>query len=165
MSTSPKREHIIKAIFSNDKLSEEERYSLIVDLMDEFKGNYPNLQNHATKDDIKTIELEIKRLEEKIHQTDLKIEEVKVDLSKEIHQIDLKIEEVRTDLTKEIAQVKVDLTKDIEKVRTDLTKDIEKTRTDLTKEIAEVKTTTLKWTFIFWASQMLAIGSLIYKIF
>ena len=133
MSANPKREHFIKAILSNEKLTEEEKSEIISDMMDEFKNNYPELQNHATKQDVSELELK---------------------LTKEIKELDFK-------LTKEIKELELKLTKEIENTRKEI-KDVE---VRLTKEIADVKTTTLKWTFVFWATQMLAIGSILYKVF
>jgi hypothetical protein len=83
MSANPKREHIIKAILSNEKLSEEEKSELISELMEEFKATYPDLQYHATKNDVRDSELK---------------------LTKEIKELDLK-------LTREIGEVKTEIAK------------------------------------------------------
>jgi len=151
MSTNLKREHFIKAILTNEKLTEEQKSELISDMMDEFKNNYPELQNHATKQDVSETELRLTK----------EIKEVEVKLIKEIENTRKEIKEIDLKLTKEIKEVEAKLTKEIEKVRLEI-KDLD---VKLTKEIADVKTTTLKWTFIFWASQMLAIGSILYKVF
>ena len=140
MSTNVRREHFIKAILSNEKLTEEEKSELISDMMDEFKNNYPELQNHATKQDVSELEL---KLTKEIENTRKEIKELDFKLTKEIDKVRLEIKELDVKLTKEIKDVEV----------------------RLTKEIADVKTTTLKWTFVFWASQMLAIGSILYKVF
>ena len=58
MSINPNRENFIRAILSNDKLSEEEKSAIISDFMEEFRNNYPDLHNHSTKNDILRLEKE-----------------------------------------------------------------------------------------------------------
>ena len=47
MSLNPK-ENIIKAIITNDKLSETEKSELITKFIDEIKKEYPDLKYHST---------------------------------------------------------------------------------------------------------------------
>jgi len=80
------------------------------------------------------------------------------------------VSETELKLTKEIKEIEANLTKDIENVRKEvkeieanLTKEIENTR----KEIKETKFTMIKWSFIFWISQIsviIGMGFFIYKV-
>ncbi|MFN3595245.1 MAG: hypothetical protein ACK4TK_11280 [Thiobacillaceae bacterium] len=67
--------------------------------------------------------------------------------------------------------MRADLTMEIEKVRADLTMEIEKVRGEskemalrLTKEIVAVRADVLKWSIVFWASQLAAILILMWRI-
>jgi len=151
MSTNPKREHFIKAILSNEKLTEEEKSEIISDMMDEFRSNYPNLEHHATKQDVTETEL---KLTKEIENTRKEIKELDLKLTKEIENTRKEIKELDLKLTKEIKNLDLKLSKEIKEVEVRLTEKIEKIRND-----------TLKWTFMFWVSQMLAIGSILYKVF
>jgi polyhydroxyalkanoate synthesis regulator phasin len=93
MSTYPKREHIIKAILSNEKLSEDEKSELISDLMEEFKATYPELQYHATKSDVKEVELKLTK----------EIREVDIRLTKEIGEVKAEIAKSKSDTIKFVA--------------------------------------------------------------
>ena len=126
MSTNPKREHIIKAILSNEKLSEEEKSELISELMEEFKATYPDLQYHATKSDVRDSELRLTK----------EIREVELKLTKEIETVRQETKELDVKLTKEIKELELKLTKEIEIVR----QEIKELDVKLTKEIGEVKT-------------------------
>ena len=166
MSSNPKREHFIKAILSNEKLTEEEKSELISDMMDEFKNNYPQLQNHATKQDVSETEL---RLLKEIKELDVKSSKEREQIRKEIKEIELKASQernqIRIDLTKEIKELDIKASKEREQIRVDLTKDIKELEVNLTSKIENIRNDTLKWTFVFWASQMIAIGTIIYKVF
>ena len=126
MSANPKREHIIKAILSNEKLSEEEKSELISELMEEFKATYPDLQYHATKNDVRDSELKLTK----------QIREVELKLTKEIEAVRGEIKETELKLTKEIEAVRED-TKELD---AKLTKEIKELDLKLTREIGEVKT-------------------------
>jgi len=101
MSVNPTREHIIKAILSNEKLSEDEKSELISDFMEEFKTTYPQLQYHATKDDVKESELKLTK----------EIKEIELKLTREIEEVRKEIKEVDVRLTKEIGEVKAEIAK------------------------------------------------------
>ena len=83
MSNNPTTKDIIKAILTNNSLNEEEKASLVEELMNEIKKEYPDLKYHATKSDVKEVELK---------------------LTKEIKELDLK-------LSKEIKETKVSMIK------------------------------------------------------
>jgi DNA repair exonuclease SbcCD ATPase subunit len=169
---SPNRAEIIKAILTNNTLSEDKKSEIIAEIMEEFQKTYPDLQYHATKADVKETEL---KLVKEIEDTRKEIKEVEAKLAKDIREVELKltqeientrkeIKEVEAKLTKDIREVETKLTKEIKEVEAKLTKDIKELELKLTKDIKEVKFTTLKWQFIFWITQMGAILAIIYKL-
>ena len=114
---------IVNAIITNDKLSEKEKSGIIAKAIERFQAQYPNLQYHATKQDVVETEL---RLTKEIEDTRKEIKELDVKLTKEIKELDVK----------------------------------------LTTEIKETKSTMIKWSFLFWVSQMgamIAIGFFVLK--
>ena len=135
---SPNRAEIIKAILTNNTLSEDKKSEIIAEIMEEFQKTYPDLQYHATKADVKETELK---------------------LQKEIENVKLEIEEVR----REIKEVEAKLTKDIKEVEAKLTKEIKELDLKLTKDIKDTKFSMLKWQFIFWITQMSALIAILYK--
>jgi tRNA A37 threonylcarbamoyladenosine dehydratase len=79
MSNSP-RDDIIKAILTNNNLTEDEKSKIIGEFMDEFKNTYPNLEHHATKQDVSELELKlIKEIESVRKETKVDNLETKVD--------------------------------------------------------------------------------------
>jgi len=78
MSTKPQTD-IIKAILTNATLTEDEKSNLISKLMDEFKAAYPDLQYHATKQDVSETEL---KLIKEIESIKLEIRDVDAKLKK-----------------------------------------------------------------------------------
>ena len=162
MSTNPKREHFIKAILSNEKLTEEEKSEIISDMMDEFRSNYPNLEHHATKQDVTETEL---KLTKEIENTRKEIKELDVKLTREMKELDLKLTKEIENTRKEIKELDLKLTKEIKNLDLKLSKEIKEVEVRLTEKIEKIRNDTLKWTFMFWVSQMLAIGSILYKVF
>ena len=147
---SPNRAKIIKAILTNNTLSEDKKSEIIAEIMDEFQKTYPDLQHHATKADVKESELK---------------------LTKDIENVRLEIEEVRKEtketeakLSKEIKELDMKLSKEIKEVELKLAKEIKELDLKLTKEIENAKFTMLKWQFVFWISQMAAIIAIFYKL-
>jgi len=167
---SPAKHDMIKAIITNTKLSEEEKSKIIAEIMDEFDKNYPDLKYHATKSDIKEIEL---KLTKEIEETRKEIKEIELKLSKEIEQTRKEIKEVELKLSKEIEQTRKEikeiegkLQKEIKEVDAKLQKEIKEVELKLSKEIQEIKSNLLKWSFTFWISQIsviLGIGFFIIK--
>lgn len=93
---SPNRAEIIKAILTNNTLSEDKKSEIIAEIMEEFQKTYPDLQYHATKADVKETEL---KLVKEIEDTRKEIKEVEAKLTKDIKELELK-------LTKDIKEVK-----------------------------------------------------------
>jgi len=77
------------------------------------------------------------------------ITQEKVATQKDIYELKLKIEKVRAELTVQI-----------EKVRADLIVEIEKNRTEIEKVRAEL----IKWSFLFWITQMAVLVGILYKL-
>ena len=124
---------IIKAILTNPNYDEEEKSTLVEELLQELKREYPELKHHATKADVKEVE-------KQVSQTELK-------LTKEI-------ESVR----KEIKEVELRLTQEIENTR----KEIKELDLRLTQEIKESKLSTIKWVVGFLIAQTgILVGALI----
>ncbi len=90
---------------------------------------------------------------------------------RDLGEIRLEIEKVRAELAKEIERVRAELTKEIERVRAELTRELEKLRVELELVRAEgqtererIRADLLKWSFVFWATQMLAIGGVLFSL-
>ena len=161
---SPNRAKIIKAILTNNTLSEDKKSEIIAEIMDEFQKTYPDLQYHATKADVKESELkltkEIENVKLEIEEVRKEIKDVELKLTKEIENVKLEIEEVR----KETKEIEAKLSKEIKEVDMKLSKEIKEVELKLTKEIENAKFTMLKWQFVFWISQMAAIIAIFYKL-
>jgi phenylalanyl-tRNA synthetase alpha subunit len=137
--------NFVYAILTNKELTDDERSTLIADMMEEFRGSYPNLQDAVTSRELSETEL---RLQKEIAEIKLEltkhIDDTKLELSKEIKELDVKISDTKLELTKEIKELDV----------------------KLSKEIKETKSELLKWTFGFWVSQITVIagvGFFVYK--
>jgi len=148
MSSNPKS--IIQAIITNDKLSEEEKSELIAEFINTLNEEYPELKYHATKSDVKEVELKLTK----------EIKEIEANLKLEIEDVRKEIKEIEANLKLEIEDVRNKLTLEIENVR----KEIKEVELKLTKEIKETKFVMLKWQFIFWITQMSAIIAIFYKL-
>ena len=81
------------------------------------------------------------------------IEQVRLELTKEIEQTRKELKETELRLQKEIEQVRLELTREIEQVRLE----VEQVR----REISETKATLVKWMFLFWTGQLVAIAGLL----
>ena len=147
---SPNKAEIIKAILTNNTLSEDKKSEIIAEIIEEFQKTYPDLQHHATKADVKESELKLTK----------EIEETR----KEIKEIELKLTQEIENTRKEIKEIEAKLSKEIKEVETKLTKDMKELELKFTKDIKEIKFTTLKWQFIFWISQIAVIAGIGYKL-
>ena len=167
----PTRKDIIQAILTNPKLSEEEKSILVEEFINEIKREYPDLKYHATKQDVSETELkltkEIKEIEanltKEIENTRKEIKELELKLTKEIENVRKEIKDLDLKLTKEIENVR----KEIKDLDLKLTKEIKELDARLTSEIKESKVTMIKWSFIFWISQIsviMGMGFFIYKV-
>jgi SMC interacting uncharacterized protein involved in chromosome segregation len=172
---SPNRAEIIKAILTNNTLSEDKKSEIIAEIMDEFQKTYPDLQYHATKADVKESELkltkEIENVKLEIEEVRKEIKGVELKLTKEIENVKFEIEEVRKEtkeieakLSKEIKELDMKLSREIKELDMKLSKEIKEVELKLTKEIENAKFTMLKWQFVFWISQMAAIIAIFYKL-
>ncbi len=85
---SPNPRNVIKAILSNDKLSEDEKSEIVSELIEGINSEYPELKYHATKSDVKETEL---RLTKEIENTRKEIRELNVKLTREIKELDVKL--------------------------------------------------------------------------
>ena len=167
MSITPKK-HFIEAILTNQTLSEEQKSELIAEMMEEFQNNYPELQNHATKEDIKKLDLKVEELRKEVNEIKLEIQKVRNEGKDNELKLIKEIESNRA----EIKNVELKLIKDIEKTRLDLTKEIESKRAEiknvelkLTKEIGSIKTETIKWVSGLIIGQTFAIAGIVAGIF
>ena len=158
---------ILEALMQKN-LTEEEKAKIIAEGFAELESRYPDLKYHATKEDVTKSTLELTK---EIESTRKEIKELDVKLTKEIENTRKEIKELDVKLTKEIKELDIKLTKEIENTRKEikeldvkLTKEIKELDVKLTKEIESSKIITLKWTFIFWATQMLAIGGILYRL-
>ena len=164
---------IVNAILTNDKLTEEEKSELIARTIEEFKTEYPDLKYHATKNDVTETELrltkEIEETRKEIEEVRKEIKEVEFKLSMEIEEVRKEIKEVELKLSMEIEEVRKEIEvvrKEIKEVELRLTKEIKELDVKLSKEIKETKAVMIKWSFLFWISQMgalLGIGFFIFK--
>ena len=98
-------------------------------------------------------ELESRYPDLKYHATKDDITTTKLELIKEIEATRKEIKELDIKASKEIKELDVKLMKEIAQIKVDLTKEIENS-----------KIVTLKWTFIFWSTQMIAIGGILYRL-
>jgi phenylalanyl-tRNA synthetase alpha subunit len=135
MSNSP-RDDIIKAILTNNNLTEDEKSKIIGEFMDEFKNTYPNLEHHATKQDVSELEL---KLTKEIENTRKEIKELDVKLTKEI-----------SDVRKEIKELDIKLTKEIK---------------ELDVKLGSTKVEIIKWVAGMMLAQVFAIGGLVAAVF
>ena len=135
---------ILEALMQKN-LSDEDKAKIIAEGFAELETRYPNLHNIATKTNLSETEL---RLLKEIQELDIK-------MSKEIKELDIKILDTELRLTKEIKELDIRLTKEIKVLDIRLTKEIQSTKSEL-----------LKFSFLFWISQMIAlsgIGFFVYK--
>jgi len=141
------------------------RAKIIAEAFEALEERYPHLGDMATRQDLRETELRLLK----------EIEQVRANLRVEIEQVRVEIEQVRADLSKEIEQVRADLSKEVEQVRAELGKEIEKIRAELKVEIAKLRVelkndigqaqlTWLKWSFLFWISQLGAILLLLWRL-
>ena len=71
---------------------------------------------------------------------------------------------MRADLTREIEQVRAESNVQIERLRSELVRQIEDIRAELHRAIAEAKSSQTRWAFLFWASQMALLLSLVLRV-
>jgi chromosome segregation ATPase len=139
-------------------ITDDDRAKIISEGFAQLESRYPDLKEMVTKRElsetelrlIKEIEstrLEIKELDNKIVNTELKltkqIKELDSKLSKEIKELDSKIVNVELKLTKEIKELD----------------------NKLTREIKDSKFSTIKWVAALMFGQVIALGGLFFAAF
>jgi len=153
---------------TDDSLNEKEKAKIIAEAIDSISKEFPNLKHTSTKEDLKESELKlIKEIEDtrkEIKELELKLSKEIEDTRKEIKELELKLSKEIEDTRKEIKELELKLSKEMEETKLQFTKEIEKTKLELTKEIESSKVTMLKWSFIFWTTQMIALATILYKI-
>jgi len=160
MSTNPK--NIIKAILSNDKLSEDEKSEIVSEFIESIDSEYPELKYHATKSDVKETELkltkEIENVRKEIKELDLKLSKEIENTRKEIKELDLKLSKEIENTRKEIKELDLKLSKEIENTR----KEIKELDVKLTEKINNIKISTIKWVVgLFVAQTSIIVGGFI----
>ncbi len=131
--------------------------------------------NLATKEDIGRLEaslaLETERIRAEIQKVRSEIEKLRSETHSEIEKLRADthsvIEKLRADTHSEIEKLRADTHSEIEKLRFDTHSEIEKLRAETRVEIERTrakieksKTDTVKWLFVFWASQLGAVFAL-----
>ena len=90
---------------------------------------------------------------------------LRVDLTREIATL-------RQDMTKEMSMLRQDMTTDMSALRQDMTKEMSMLRQDIstgtsalrqdfTRDLSNVRVELLKWSFLFWVGQVVAIAGLL----
>ncbi|MFN4022730.1 MAG: DUF1640 domain-containing protein [Hydrogenophilus thermoluteolus] len=144
---------------------ETARARIIAEAFEALENRYPHLDylvttRHLSETELKlTKEIEQVRLEVEQVRSELKATELK--LTKEIEDVRLEVEQVRS----ELKATELKLTKEIEQVRLEIVQASERTRSETLTAIAESKASLIKWSFLFWLSQMGAILLLLWRLF
>jgi methyl-accepting chemotaxis protein len=107
---------------------------------------YMESRRAATSEEVRESEL---RLQKEIEQVRKEVKEVELRLRGEIEQVRLEVEQVR----KEMKEVELRLQKEIKEVELQLRGEIEQVRL----EVERVRSSLVKWMFIFWTGQVIAI--------
>jgi septal ring factor EnvC (AmiA/AmiB activator) len=149
---------------------ETARARIIAEAFEALENRYPHLDylvttRHLSETELKlTKEIEQVRLEVEQVRSELKATELK--LTKEIEDVRLEVEQVRSELkATELKATELKLTKEIEQVRLEIVQASERTRSETLTAIAESKASLIKWSFLFWLSQMGAILLLLWRLF
>ena len=144
---------------------ETARARIIAEAFEALENRYPHLDylvttRHLSETELKlTKEIEQVRLEVEQVRSELKATELK--LTKEIEDVRLEVEQIRS----ELKATELKLTKEIEQVRLEIVQASERTRSETLTAIAESKASLIKWSFLFWLSQMGAILLLLWRLF
>ena len=164
---------------------EEARARLIAQAFSLLEARYPHLDDLVTTRELSTSELklikEIELVRGEIKETELRLikeieavrgetekvrgelKETELRLVKEIEAVRAEIEKVRGETEKvrgELKETELRLVKEIESVRAET----EKVRAELKVDIARSHAGLLKWSFLFWASQLGALLLLFWRL-
>ena len=145
--------NFVYAVVSNPSLTDDERSTIIEGMISEFKGNYPNLEHTATKQELSETEL---RLIKEIEEVRAEIKNTELKLSKEIEEVRGEIKNTELELSKDIKNTELKLLKEIEEVRGE----IKNTELKLSKEITDSKNSTIKWIVSIMFAQVVAIAGI-----
>jgi len=168
---------------------EEARARLIAQAFSLLEARYPHLDDLVTTRELSTSELklikEIELVRGELKETELRlikeieavrgeIKETELRLIKEIEAVRGELKETELRLVKEIESVRAEIEKvrgETEKVRGEiketelrLIKEIESVRAELKVDIARSHAGLLKWSFLFWASQLGALLLLFWRL-
>ena len=127
----------------------EEKAKVIAEAFEELDKRYPQIRDMATKTDLSETEL---RLMKEIELTRKEIKEIDLKLTREIKEVELRLTQQIEDTRKEIKEVELKLTREIENTR----KEIKEVELKLTREIKNVESRMVKWMFMFWTGQVIA---------
>jgi len=139
---------------------EEARARLIAQAFSLLEARYPHLDDLVTTRELSTSELKlIKEIELVRAETEKvrgELKETELRLVKEIEAVRAETEKVRG----ELKETELRLIKEIEAVRAET----EKVRAELKVDIARSHAGLLKWSFLFWASQLGALLLLFWRL-
>ena len=153
-------ESFVKAVMTNEKISEDDRSKIIAEMIDEFSKNYPDLEHTATKQELSETELRlIKEIKELDSRLSKEIKELDSRLTKQIKELDSRLtkkkKELDSRLTKKIKDLELKLIKEIKELDSRLSKEIEGVRL----EIANTKNDIIKWVIgLMFAQSALIVG-------
>jgi chromosome segregation ATPase len=146
---------------------EEARARLIAQAFSLLEARYPHLDDLVTTRELSTSELKlIKEIEAVRAETEKvrgEIKETELRLVKEIEAVRAETEKVRA----ELKETELRLVKEIEAVRAETEKvraETEKVRAELKVDIARSHAGLLKWSFLFWATQLGALLLLFWRL-
>jgi hypothetical protein len=133
---------------------EPQKAEVLFEFVEFVEKFHSNLHNVATKDDIelakKQLELQIKQLESN---TLLKLKE-----------LEGKIETTKIELEGKIETTKKELEGKIESTKKELEGKIETTKKELELKIEQTRSSLLRWSFLFWLSQMGTLIGILFSI-
>ena len=140
----------------------KERASILAEFVE-----YVESRRAVTSEEVRESEL---RLQKEIEQVRKEVKEVELRLRGEIEQVRLEVEQVRKEIKEvelrlqgEIEQVRLEVEqvrKEVKEVELRLRKEIEQVRLEVGKvrlEVERVRSSLVKWMFIFWTGQVIAI--------
>jgi predicted phage-related endonuclease len=139
---------------------EEARARLIAQAFSLLEARYPHLDDLVTTRELSTSEL---KLIKEIELVRGELKETELRLIKEIEAVRGELKETELRLIKEIESIRAETEKvraETEKVRAET----EKVRAELKVDIARSHAGLLKWSFLFWASQLGALLLLFWRL-
>ena len=123
----------------------EDKASILAEFVE-----YVETRKAATSEELKETEL---KLQAGIEETGLKLWKETGQLRKELKETELKLQKEIEQVRKELKETELRLQKEIQQVRLE----VEQVR----KEIGETKASLIKWMFLFWTGQLIAVAGLL----